>query len=63
LKFNGVTSFAPVEGLDASTTLWNFIEQIRYEKIGVAYAPLRIIYGGEYTNEKEFLENVFVEDS
>ncbi len=43
-------------------TLWSFIEQIRYEKVGGANAPLRLIYAGDQ-NEKELIENCMVEDS
>jgi len=42
-----VTTFTPLEGSEASQLLWQFIEQIRYEKTGVSYAPLRLIYAGD----------------
>jgi len=62
LKFNGITTLVPSEELPASQTLWAFIEQLRYEKIGVAYQPLRLVYAGE-SQEKEMIETCLVEDS
>ena len=62
LKFNGVTTFAPLEGSDVSATLSALIEQLRQEKSGCSYAPLRLVYAGD-SNEKEMLESCLVEDS
>ena len=52
----------PMEGSDISNTLWAFIEHIRYEKIGVSYQPLRLIYAGD-TQEREMIESCLIEDS
>lgn len=57
-----MTTFAPTEGLEASSLLWNLIEQLRYEKMGVAYQPLRLVLGGD-GQEKELIEQCLVEDS
>ena len=57
-----MTTFAPTETLEASTRLWQLIEQIRYEKNGGAYAPLRLILAGDAA-EKELFETSLVEDS
>lgn len=62
LKFNGVTTFAPLEGSDISATLSALIEQLRQEKSGCSYAPLRLVYAGD-SNEREMLESCLVEDS
>lgn len=47
LKFNGVTTFAPLEGSQPSMLLSQFIEQLRSEKFGGAYAPLRLVIEGQ----------------
>ena len=47
MKFNGVTTFTPLEDSDPSTRLWQLIEQIRYEKVGGSYAPLRLVMAGD----------------
>jgi hypothetical protein len=57
-----VTTFAPVDSLDTSMRLWQFIEQIRYEKSAGAYAPLRLILAGDAA-EKELFESCLIEDS
>ena len=44
-----------MEGSDASQLLASFIEQIRYEKNGGTYAPLRLVYAGDM-HEKEMIE-------
>jgi hypothetical protein len=62
LKFSGVTQFAPVEGYEASQTLSQFMEQIRYEKCGGTYQPLRLVYAGD-SQERELIESCLVEDS
>lgn len=62
LKFNGVTAFAPVEGSNASAILYALIEQLRSEKTGSSYAPLRLVYAGD-SSEKEMLDSCLVEDS
>ena len=62
LKFNGVTAFTPLEDSDASTRLWQLIEQIRYEKNGGSQAPLRLVLAGD-PSEKEMFETCLIEDS
>ena len=62
LKFNGITTFGPIEGYDASNTLSQFIEQLRSEKCGGSYTPLRLVYAGD-SSEKEIIETCMVEDS
>ena len=62
MKFNQVVQFAPVEGSDNSQMLWNLIEQLRAEKAGAPYAPLKIIFPGD-PQEKEVLESCYIEDS
>lgn len=62
MKFSGITTFVPVEGSEHSVTLYSFIEQIRAERGGAAYAPLKIIYPGD-GSEKEALETCLIEDS
>lgn len=62
MKFNQVTTFAPLEGSPASTALSQLIEQLRSEKTGGSYQPLRLVYAGD-GNEKEMLDSCMVEDS
>ena len=62
MKFSLVTQFTPAEGSEAGNLLFAFIEQLRAEKGGVAYAPLKIIYPQDPL-EKEALDSCLVEDS
>lgn len=62
MKFNNVTTFVPVEGSSQAALLSQFIEQLRSEKCGGSYAPLRLVYAGDQ-NEKELVETCLVEDS
>jgi hypothetical protein len=62
MKFSGVTTFAPIEGSDLSAMLSQLIEQLRSEKSGGSYAPLRLVYAGD-SSEKEMFDNCLVEDS
>ncbi len=63
MKFNGITTFYPTEELPVSLTLSAFLEQLRSEKIGVGYQPVRLIYQGDSNQEKELVETCLVEDS
>ena len=62
MKFNGVSTFTPVEDSEPSVMLSQLIEQLRSEKCGGSYAPLRLVYAGD-SSEKELIENCLVEDS
>lgn len=62
LKFNGITTFTPIEEQEASMKLSQLIEQIRNEKGGCTYQPLRLIYAGS-KDEKIIMESCLVEDS
>ena len=64
MKFSGVTTYTPVEGSEQGALLTAFIEQLRSEKFGGAYSPLRLVYSGaDVATEKEIAETCFVEDS
>lgn len=62
LRLNQVKTFYPVEGASASSTLWQLIEEIRYTKGGLPYAPVRLVLAGD-NMEREVLESCLVEDS
>ena len=62
MKFSGITTFAPIEGSDLSAVLSQLIEQLRSEKSGGSYAPLRLVYAGD-SSEKEMFDNCLVEDT
>ena len=57
-----MTSFTVLDGSEISAVLSQLIEQIRTEKSGGSYAPLRLVYAGD-SSEKEMFDNCLVEDS
>lgn len=62
LKFNGVTTYAPLDGSPHAALLSQFMEQLRSEKCGGSYMPLRLVYAGD-SSEREMIEACMVEDS
>ncbi len=62
MKFNGVTTYQPLEASPHAALLTQFMEQLRLEKCGGSYMPLRLVYAGD-SSEKELIESCMVEDS
>lgn len=48
----------PIEGLEASAILFNFVEQIKYEKGGQGSVPVRIFIDGD----KEGIQNTLYDE-
>jgi hypothetical protein len=63
MKQNNVYQFIPVEELEHSVKFSQLVEQLRAEKGGGAYQPLRLVYAGDVLQEREFMEMCLVEDS
>lgn len=47
MRFSGVTAYAPLEGSSEAALLSQFAEQLRSEKCGGAYAPMRLVFAGD----------------